>query len=297
MWWLEPRPTVCRLAPLAIAAGIGDAAVRLLRAAVRREDAGRRAGASHPPGLGRRRPDPGPERQPGRADRGRAAERSACSTSPAAAAAPARPTSSLSAIDTQNQQVIVDINTARPDVQQFGINASYTLTEIATGKSVATGHDVRAGVLRQSRAAAALRQRARPARRRESRRQGDLGRTSGRGWCRISPPATATTPGMPKPAGKRPGTRAASQPPTTTRVRNTTCWKCSPTRRGASIWAMSATTRWATWSHATSAPAASTSCTRWAGTPSACRPRTPPWSARSTRGTGPTPTSRRCATS
>jgi LPS-assembly lipoprotein len=37
------------------------------------------------------------------------------------------------------QQVIVDITTARPDVQQFGINASYTLTEIATGKSVANG--------------------------------------------------------------------------------------------------------------------------------------------------------------
>jgi LPS-assembly lipoprotein len=42
-------------------------------------------------------------------------------------------------IGVQNQQVIVDINTARPDVQQFGINASYTLTELATGKSVVTG--------------------------------------------------------------------------------------------------------------------------------------------------------------
>ena len=35
--------------------------------------------------------------------------------------------------------MIVDVNTARSDVQQFGINASYTLTEIATGKAVATG--------------------------------------------------------------------------------------------------------------------------------------------------------------
>jgi LPS-assembly lipoprotein len=42
-------------------------------------------------------------------------------------------------IVTQNQQVIVDVNTARSDVQQFGINASYVLTEIATGKAVATG--------------------------------------------------------------------------------------------------------------------------------------------------------------
>jgi LPS-assembly lipoprotein len=38
-----------------------------------------------------------------------------------------------------NQQVIVDIQTARPDVQQFGINASYTLIEKATGKPVITG--------------------------------------------------------------------------------------------------------------------------------------------------------------
>jgi LPS-assembly lipoprotein len=35
--------------------------------------------------------------------------------------------------------VIVDITTARPDVQQFGINVNYTLTEIATGKPVVTG--------------------------------------------------------------------------------------------------------------------------------------------------------------
>ncbi len=42
-------------------------------------------------------------------------------------------------LSTQNQQVIVDITTARPDVQQFGINVSYTLTEIATGKPVVSG--------------------------------------------------------------------------------------------------------------------------------------------------------------
>src|SRR5579862_9565097 len=35
-------------------------------------------------------------------------------------------------LTTQNQQVIVDLTTARPDVQQFGINVSYTLIEIAT---------------------------------------------------------------------------------------------------------------------------------------------------------------------
>jgi LPS-assembly lipoprotein len=39
----------------------------------------------------------------------------------------------------QVQQVIVDITTARPDMQQFGLNAYYTLTEIATGKVVVNG--------------------------------------------------------------------------------------------------------------------------------------------------------------
>jgi LPS-assembly lipoprotein len=37
------------------------------------------------------------------------------------------------------QQVIVDITTARPDVEQYNLNVTYKLTEIATGKSVVTG--------------------------------------------------------------------------------------------------------------------------------------------------------------
>jgi len=36
-------------------------------------------------------------------------------------------------------QVIVDIKTARPDIQNYGINASYTLTDLRTGKPVITG--------------------------------------------------------------------------------------------------------------------------------------------------------------
>jgi LPS-assembly lipoprotein len=36
-------------------------------------------------------------------------------------------------------QVIVDITTARPDVEEFRINASFTMTELATGKVVVTG--------------------------------------------------------------------------------------------------------------------------------------------------------------
>jgi LPS-assembly lipoprotein len=38
-----------------------------------------------------------------------------------------------------NLQVIVDIATARPDNQNYGIDASYTLTDITTGKKVITG--------------------------------------------------------------------------------------------------------------------------------------------------------------
>ena len=37
-----------------------------------------------------------------------------------------------------NQEVVVDINTARPDVENYGINATYTLTDLATGKKVVT---------------------------------------------------------------------------------------------------------------------------------------------------------------
>jgi LPS-assembly lipoprotein len=36
-------------------------------------------------------------------------------------------------------QVIVDINTARPDIENYGIDAAYTLTELATGKTVVKG--------------------------------------------------------------------------------------------------------------------------------------------------------------
>jgi len=35
--------------------------------------------------------------------------------------------------------IIVDVNTSRPDIENYGINASYSLAEIATGKVVVTG--------------------------------------------------------------------------------------------------------------------------------------------------------------
>jgi LPS-assembly lipoprotein len=42
-------------------------------------------------------------------------------------------------VSQQTQQVIVDVTTARPDMQQFGLSATYTLTEVATGKVAVTG--------------------------------------------------------------------------------------------------------------------------------------------------------------
>jgi len=39
----------------------------------------------------------------------------------------------------QQMQVIVDLDTARPDIQNYGIDASYTLTDITTGKKLVTG--------------------------------------------------------------------------------------------------------------------------------------------------------------
>ena len=41
--------------------------------------------------------------------------------------------------DLIQQQVIVDINSGRPDIQEYSVNASYTLTDIGTGKTVVSG--------------------------------------------------------------------------------------------------------------------------------------------------------------
>jgi LPS-assembly lipoprotein len=42
-------------------------------------------------------------------------------------------------LNSRTTQVIVDIKTSRPDVQNYGIDASYTLTDITSGKKVVTG--------------------------------------------------------------------------------------------------------------------------------------------------------------
>jgi LPS-assembly lipoprotein len=53
---------------------------------------------------------------------------------------PANPTHRLLLpLSTVRQQVIVDIQTARPDVENYGINAVYSLIEVVSGRVVITG--------------------------------------------------------------------------------------------------------------------------------------------------------------
>src|SRR5262249_34843874 len=53
---------------------------------------------------------------------------------------PAPPTHPLRiSLSSPRASIIVDVNTSRPDVENYGLNATYTLTEIATGKIVVTG--------------------------------------------------------------------------------------------------------------------------------------------------------------
>ncbi|HVY00405.1 MAG TPA: LPS assembly lipoprotein LptE [Pseudorhodoplanes sp.] len=55
-------------------------------------------------------------------------------------AAPSTPTHQLKiALNSTQTQVIVDVNTARPEVQNYGINAVYSLTDLATKKVVISG--------------------------------------------------------------------------------------------------------------------------------------------------------------
>ncbi|MEJ2375452.1 MAG: LPS assembly lipoprotein LptE [Pseudolabrys sp.] len=42
-------------------------------------------------------------------------------------------------VSSSNKSIIVDVNTNRPDVQDYGINATYTLTDLRTGKAVVKG--------------------------------------------------------------------------------------------------------------------------------------------------------------
>jgi LPS-assembly lipoprotein len=52
---------------------------------------------------------------------------------------PASPTHKLKISMSSTRTSIVDIQTSRPDVENYGINASYSLTELATNRVVVTG--------------------------------------------------------------------------------------------------------------------------------------------------------------
>jgi LPS-assembly lipoprotein len=43
------------------------------------------------------------------------------------------------AMNSTRSSIIVDVDTSRPDIENYGINATYSLTEIATGRVVVTG--------------------------------------------------------------------------------------------------------------------------------------------------------------
>lgn len=54
--------------------------------------------------------------------------------------APAAPTHRLDVrLRSRQLQIIVDINTARPDIENYGIDATYTLVDLRTGKAVVSG--------------------------------------------------------------------------------------------------------------------------------------------------------------
>lgn len=42
-------------------------------------------------------------------------------------------------LSTTREKIIVDLQSARPDAEDFGLDATYSLTELATGKTVVTG--------------------------------------------------------------------------------------------------------------------------------------------------------------
>ena len=99
-----------------------------------------------------------------------------------------------------------------------------------------------------------------------------------------------------RPGGRRPGrTPSSSRSPRSPVAPSTTASRCSRTRPAASTWATCGSTRSAICSPATSGCGASTCCTRWAGTPSGCPPRTRPSTTGCTPRCGRTRTSRTCA--
>ena len=89
-------------------------------------------------------------------------------------------------------------------------------------------------------------------------------------------------------AGSAGKTRGCTRPTSTRPSPSSTPWTCSPTLRAPGCtWGTARATPPRTSSRAGSGCRAGTCCTRWAGTPSACRPRTTPSRPASTRASPP----------
>ncbi len=138
MWWLEPRSTVSRVASLAISLALASVLAGCFEPLY-----GERTLAGGP-GLRARMSSIAVE--PIRATAGSPSARIAVELQNdltfnfnGGGASPTKAYQLRIDMFTQTLQVIVDETTARPDVQQFGITASYTLTELATGKPVVNG--------------------------------------------------------------------------------------------------------------------------------------------------------------
>ena len=138
MWWLEPRPTVFRIAGLAI-----PMALACLLTGCFEPLYGEKT-LSGGPSLRTRMSAVSVE--PIRATNGSPSARIAVELQNdllfnfgGGQLAPNKTHQLHIDMYTQVQQVIVDETTARADVQQFGITAGYILTEVATNKPVVTG--------------------------------------------------------------------------------------------------------------------------------------------------------------
>ncbi len=111
-------------------------------------------------------------------------------------------------------------------------------------------------------------------------------------------PSNVTTIARPSLSGSAAGTRhALLRRVTTLRCPNITSWRCFHIPPAASTWATCATMRWAMLSLAICGLAATMCCTPWAGTPLACRLRTPPWRKAHIPKPGPMKTLQPCGAS
>jgi LPS-assembly lipoprotein len=138
MWWLEPHATLRRLSRCAVALGLAG----LVAGCFQPLYASRTASGGSTVAEQLRLVDIGPiKAERGTPEAALAAElRNVLIFDLAGGGPTGAPTHRLNLqLSLLRQQVIVDTTTSRPDVEQAGINAFYSLVEIASGKIVVTG--------------------------------------------------------------------------------------------------------------------------------------------------------------